>query len=210
MDVFTEKILKFYSEESRDFFWRRAPYNPFQILIVELFLQRTQAKVVDSRILNFITMNTEPEDILNRNRWEIYNQIKNLGLGKTRLNALYEISKYISKNFNGKVPRNQAQLLEIPHIGIYIANATLCFAYNQVIEVIDSNVKRVLGRYFGVETTDNKNLEGLARDLLPPKDYKKYNWGLLDFGALICSPKPKCDICPLRDKCDYHNQGIKR
>lgn len=210
MKFFTEKILKFYSKKSRDFFWRNNLYSPFQVLVTELFLQKTQAESIDSRMDQFIDKYTNPEDILNENREKIYNQIKSLGLGNTRLEALYEISKCISENFGGKVPRNQDKLLEIPHVGRYITNATLCFAYNQRVEVIDSNVKRVLGRYFGLEITDKKadreKLEKLARDLLPKRSYKKYNWGLLDFGALICSPKPKCEICLLRNKCSYYNQ----
>lgn len=212
MEFFTEKILRFYSKNSRDFFWRREPCTPFQILIVELLLQKTQAVTIDARMSLFIDKYMNPGDVLNEHREEIYNQIKILGLGKQRLGALYEISEYISENFCGEVPRNQDKLLKIPHIGRYIANATLCFAYNQRIEVIDSNVKRVLGRYFGIEVTDRKadreKLEETAKSLLPKRSYKKYNWGLLDFGALVCSPKPKCEICPLRIKCKYYNQQI--
>lgn len=209
MDFFTEKILKFYLENSRSFFWREKKFNPFQILITELFLQRTRAETVDSKARDFIKRYSSPEHILSDSEKDIYDQVKDLGLGRRRTQALKEIAKYIHKELNGKIPQNKDKLLGIPHVGKYIANAVLCFTYNQKVEIIDSNVERVFGRYFGIEIVDRKKereeLEMLAKKLLPKKKIKDYNWGLLDFAALICTVKPKCNICSLNSRCQYYN-----
>jgi len=33
---------------------------------------------------------------------------------------------------------------------------------------------------------------------------KLFNWGAIDFSALVCSRKPKCNKCPLKEKCSYY------
>ncbi|GAH05251.1 unnamed protein product [marine sediment metagenome] len=40
--------------------------------------------------------------------------------------------------------------------------------------------------------------------LLPKMDFKHMYWAILDFGYKICSKNnPKCELCPIPDKCFY-------
>jgi len=44
----------------------------------------------------------------------------------------------------------------------------------------------------------------LVRELLPEKEHKYFNWGLIDLGAIVCTYKGfDSGICPVKYLCDY-------
>jgi A/G-specific adenine glycosylase len=75
-------------------------------------------------------------------------------------------------------------------------------------------VYRVLSRYFGIETPINsssgqKEFQALANECIAgTKHPDLYNQGIMEFGALHCTPKkPHCMTCPIADSCYAHNSG---
>ena len=71
---------------------------------------------------------------------------------------------------------------------------------------------RVLSRYFGIETPINssssqKEFQALANECIAgTKHPDLYNQGIMEFGALHCTPKkPHCMTCPIADSCYAHN-----
>jgi A/G-specific adenine glycosylase len=176
-------------------------------MIVELFLKKTKAETVNNFIREFIMRYNCIKKIMTESEKKILRQISPLGLGNQRLKALKELSAYINDNFNDKLPDDITQIMKIPYVGLYTANATLCFGFNKRNPILDVNTSRIISRFFSLDNTkdlrDNKILQDKARKLLPRKNFKEYNWGLLDLGALICKSQPLCKKCPLRKKCDH-------
>lgn len=67
---------------------------------------------------------------------------------------------------------------------------------------MDANIKRVLLRLFGLDPNITaKDLQIKANGFLNLNESFNHNQALIDLGALICSPKPKCAICPLNPYC---------
>ena len=72
---------------------------------------------------------------------------------------------------------------------------------------VDGNVFRVLSRVFGITTPINeskgiKEFKLLADELLNPDDPGTHNQALMEFGALVCTPKnPTCDTCIFNHTC---------
>ena len=72
---------------------------------------------------------------------------------------------------------------------------------------MDGNVYRVLARHYGIETpvgstAAKKEFTALAQSLLPAGRPGDFNQGMMDFGALQCTPAaPPCAICPLAASC---------
>lgn len=79
-------------------------------------------------------------------------------------------------------------LTELPGIGAYVAAAIRCFALEEPVLPLDVNVKRVLRRRFpgGVDISGDAWRAGQA---------------MMEFGQRICSVRPKCAVCPIRDGC---------
>lgn len=68
---------------------------------------------------------------------------------------------------------------------------------------------RVLERFFGprqlVDIRYDPYLQTLARQTVDPEIPQQYNWAVLDLAALVCTPrKPKCEVCPLSQRCSYY------
>ena len=125
--------------------------------------------------------------------------LKVLGLQRQRRTALKRIAEKIVVEYSGKVPLDYDSLMSLPHVGRYIANAVLCFSRNQKRPIVDVNAARVLTRFHGLEMPKDAREEWiwkLAEEMLPEKNWKEYNYGLLDLGALICkSEKIRCCDC---------------
>jgi hypothetical protein len=67
----------------------------------------------------------------------------------------------------------------------------------------DGNVRRVLARFFALERTSPKALQGLAQSLMPEEAHPgEWNQALMELGATVCLPrKPLCGACPLAPRC---------
>ena len=205
---FRDKVKKFYYENKRHFFWRNGSLLPYQIMIVELFLKKTKAETVNKIIFDFIKKYDNNKKILDESEKNILKQISSIGLGNQRTRALKRISEHIHNNFNDELPGDLDKLMKIPYVGLYTANATMCFGFNKISPVLDVNTSRIISRFFSIDNDkdirDNKDMHDKAKKLLPRKNFKEYNWGLLDLSAIKCKPNPKCIKCPLKRKCDYN------
>jgi len=98
-------------------------------------------------------------------------------------------------------------LTELPRVGRYIANTTLCIAQNRPLPVLDRNVVRVYDRVFGEvwPAAESYQWEFTER-LVPNKNPREYNLILLDFGAMICQSEPQCNVCFATEYCTYYQK----
>ena len=44
-------------------------------------------------------------------------------------------------------------------------------------------------------------------DLIDEDDPSSFNQGLMELGATICTPRPKCLLCPVREFCSAYFEG---
>jgi A/G-specific adenine glycosylase len=92
-------------------------------------------------------------------------------------------------------------LTELPGVGPYVAAAIRCFALEQPVLPLDVNVKRVLRRRFpaGVDISG---------------DPWRASQAMMEFGQRICSARPRCEVCPVREECagpgDPADQPVSR
>ncbi|AFL95284.1 hypothetical protein CL1_1081 [Thermococcus cleftensis] len=204
IEFFVNSLLSWYYQNGRNFPWRETR-DPYRILVAELMLQRTKASQVVPVYLEFIK---EFPDVLSLSRASperIREYFSRLGL-EWRAEKVLALAKILAEKYEGRIPCDRKELLSLPGIGQYISAAVLSFACDVPVAVVDSNVVRVLSRYFGVtpkgEGRRDRKILGLASKILPKHSHREYNFAIIDFAALICTPKkPKCKRCPLREKC---------
>ena len=202
-------MLIWHNSNKRNFPWRKTK-NPYHILIAEILLQQTNATKVAKEYSSFIKTFSKPKKLATASKPNVSRFIDRLGLNY-RVNRLINVAKELEGKFNGTVPDTKEKLLELPGVGPYIANAVLASAYNKRAAVLDTNVVRILERFFGVKSfrpraRTDPMLWATAHQLLPKKTdmCKIWNYALLDFGALVCSHYyPRCEDCPCRRRCDY-------
>ncbi|MEM2129636.1 MAG: hypothetical protein QXZ70_03450, partial [Candidatus Bathyarchaeia archaeon] len=194
--------------DKRSFPWRKSK-DPYQILIAEIMLQRTKAEQVVPVFLKFIERFPSPKELNNAKMSEIESYFDKLGL-IWRAKKVKCLSEKLVGDYNGSVPRERSKLLALPGVGDYVADAVRCFAFDEDVAIIDSNVCRVLRRVFGLEPKSEARRSPLykeiAEQLAPRGKCKEYNWAIIDHASDICRPKnPKCEICSLNTICNYYN-----
>jgi len=204
-----ESIIRFYQNEGRKFPWRTS-HSPYVTLVSEILLQKTTSKQVLEVFHEFFRKFPTINSLATADPREIEAIVGKLGLAK-RAGFLKELAETIINELGGKIPDSTKELLKLKGVGLYTANAVLCFAFNKRAPVVDSNVARILRRYFGVEGKKpayaDRQIWKIAEAVLPNKNFREFNYGLLDLAAKYCHPKePECKKCPLRTHCSFRNK----
>jgi len=120
---------------------------------------------------------------------------------------LRRIAQQTLRDHEGHVPNSYDGLLAMDGIGRYTAGAVLSFAFNQDTPILDTNVARLLSRYFGVrgsakQAPVHRRLWQLAAEVIPKGKGYFINQAMMDVGATICTARaPKCSTCMLRRSC---------
>lgn len=209
-------LLEWYQQNGRRFPWRTdaSTVAPFKVLVAELLLQKTRAENVEGIYKRLVSEYPDPASIVKASLAEIQNKIEPLGLHRLRARRLKKICEILMDEFEGRVPPREDDLMKMPGIGPYIANAVLCFAFNRDVPLVDVNIVRIMKRMFSlklpVEPWKKKSLWERVGALIPENRAKEFNYALLDLGSLVCTPRnPRCQTCPLSKFCDYGKSRLK-
>ena len=113
----------------------------------------------------------------------------------------------------GAFPDTLEGIRSLKGVGDYTAAAIGSICFGIPAAVVDGNVYRVLARHFGISTPvgtseAKKEFSQLAQKLLPEDAPAQFNQGMMDFGALQCTPQnPDCLTCPLQASCNAFQTG---
>ena len=198
-------LLHWYKDNKREYAWRNNS-DPWSIYLLEVISQQTQLDRADKYFQKFIKEFPTPNDMATSTFKKVLEMWSGLGYN-SRAKRMFESSKIIAeKPFDDLYPNFQ----QLPGVGPYTENAILSFAYNEKVITEDTNVKRIISRYFG---TDNpkKYIENFSSLLLKNTNSRNLNQAFMDFGSSICKPRnPLCSNCPLKDTCKkYFNYETK-
>ncbi|MDY6936270.1 MAG: A/G-specific adenine glycosylase [Cyanobacteriota bacterium] len=201
---FRRRLRSWGKENLRDFPWRRTQ-DPYRLFVAEFLLQKTNAATVAPIYETLIDRYPYPEQLAAVPIEEVAQILKPLGLF-FRAERLSQSIETIVRSNGGRIPKTEAALLELPGVGKYTARAILAGAFNRRAAVLDTNVARILERFFGIEGERVKSrcklLWAAADEAAPTRYVGRWNLTLLDFGAAVCTARnPQCDRCPLSRQC---------
>jgi len=173
-----------------------------------MMLQRTRADQVKGVYGNFFNEYSSPEEVASTPQEELNTILAPLGLN-WRFSKFKEVAVAISEQCNGEVPAEREELKKLPGVGQYISGIVTSTAFDQPQWIIDSNVVRVFKRFFGLdpdkgEARRHKDFKEHAAEYSKRPNSREANFGLIDFGAIVCKPSsPDCSDCPVSGKCCY-------
>ena len=209
MDGFSETILRWYALYGRDLPWRHTR-DPYPVWLSEIILQQTRVVQGTAYWQRFLERFPRIEDLAAASEDEVLRLWQGLGY-YSRARNLHAAARQVAAM--GAFPRTLEGLRSLKGVGDYTAAAigSICFGLPE--PVVDGNVYRVLARHFGIDTPVGtpeawKTFKALAGRLLPPEDPAAFNQGMMDFGALQCTPQnPGCLTCPLQGTCNAFATG---
>jgi len=123
-----------------------------------------------------------------------------------RADSIIAVARALVKRHGGRVPSKRDELLALPGVGSYLANAVLAFGFGHPATLLDARTSRVIRRYSGRPGARDWQLRiDLNRMAGKQGPNVEFNAALLDLAETVCrATKPTCDRCPLRKSCAHN------
>jgi A/G-specific adenine glycosylase len=205
--VVQRRLLRWYTRHGRDLPWRHTR-DPYRILVSEVMLHQTQVNRVMPKYNEWLTVYPTFEALAAAPLEEVMELWRPLGYN-FRPERLHQIARLVVHELDGKLPNTFEKLVALPGIGRYTAGAILSFAFHRDAPIVDTNVRRLIQRVFGIHdspekaTIVEKEVWRLAETLIPRRKAFIFNQALIDFGALVCTARnPVCPNCLFGDLCE--------
>jgi A/G-specific adenine glycosylase len=204
MDEIRAALLDWFARSGRDLPWRRTR-DPYRIMVSELMLQQTQVDRVIPKYHAFLATFPTLEALAAAPTAEVIRAWSGLGYNRRAVN-MQRTARAVLEEHGGQFPRDVVALLKLPGIGPYTAGAIACFAFEQDVAFMDTNIRRVVQRLFvGPEASvpaGEARLVELAEAAIPAGQGWAWNQAIMELGALICTAgSPTCWRCPVRAGC---------
>lgn len=203
-------LLDWYDRNARALPWR-ASRDPYAIWLSEVMLQQTRVETVLAFHARFLLTLPTLRALADAPEEQVLKLWEGLGYYR-RARNLHRAAKEIVALHGGKLPGDYEALLALPGFGKYTAGAVASIAFGLAYPAVDGNVKRVLSRLCGVRVAVD-GAEGeravweCAGELLDRERPGDWNQALMELGAVVCTPSPKCELCPLEALCDARRAG---
>ena len=186
-----------------DYVWKKYR-DPLKVLIAIVLSIRSKEENTLKSCENLFSKIKTPEDLLNIPEDQVISLIKPCGLPKQKARWIKEIAKYYIDN-HYKLPKNTNELIKLPGVGRKVANVYLSVVYGENVIAVDTHVHRIFNRLGIVSTKTPEETEKELYKIIPKRWWKNINKIFVKFGRNVCLPRnPKCEICPIKNKCKYY------
>ncbi len=187
--IFVRRLIEWWDKNKRDFPWRRTS-EPYAVLIAEVLLRKTTAQQVKKVYSAFLSKYPDPKSLSKADENNLKSLLAPLGMEHRRANLLVRLGKVLVEKYNGAVPTEADDLLQLPGVGMYSANAVLCFAYGRDVPLVDTNVVRVFQRVFGFQSRkkrprEDRTLWNFVASMIPPGNARSFNLAVIDFASAV-------------------------
>ncbi len=203
-----DALLRWYRGHRRDLPWRNTR-SAYRIFLAEMMLQQTQVERVAQRYREFLARFPTVRHLAAAPVAAVIRLWAGLGYNRRAVH-LHRAAQAVVRDHGGRFPKDLAALLDLPGVGPYTARALLSFVDNAPVAVVDTNVRRVVGRIlqrdltaaYGDAGPNPRQFQALADSLAPAAHSARWNQALMDLGSSVCaSRRPDCARCPVEEWC---------
>lgn len=203
MNLKTERIINTLNDLYPDAHCELKHRNAFELLVaVVLSTQTTDERV--NKVTPILFANyPSPNDLANADLRDVEKIIHSIGLYHNKALNIIALSRCLVDKFDGIVPDNRRQLMQLNGVGRKTANVVLSVAYGVPSFAVDTHVSRIAKRLALAKYEDDaKTIEEKLCRKIDRNLWNKTHHQFIFFGRYFCKAKsPSCDICPLIDIC---------
>jgi len=207
-----QRLLEFYGEPT----WR----NPLPALdeLVSTILSQNTNDVNRDRAFDALRARFQTwEEVRDASETEVIEAIRPAGLANQKgpriqkvLQAITEERGSLELSFLKEFSADEAAewLMKFKGVGPKTAAIVLQFSLGKPAFPVDTHVHRITGRLgLRPEKMSADKAHTYLAAQFPPETYYAAHLNLIHLGREICDArKPKCELCPLTDLCDYYQQ----
>jgi endonuclease-3 len=161
--------------------------TPFQLVVAVVMSAQCTDKLVNSVTEELFKKYKSPKDFANADLATLTKEISRVSFFRNKAKNIIAAGKVVVEDFGGKIPKTEKELVRLPGVGYKTAHVVLGELHD-IWEGIatDTHVKRFAKKF---DLTDQKDPTKISKDLealIPKKDWKYVNNGLVLYGRYIC------------------------
>ena len=210
-----ERLLEVYGEP----IWR----NPLPAIdeLVSTILSQNTNDINRDRGYNALRAKFKTwEEVRDAHPQDVIDAIRPAGLANQKGPRIQQVLRSITEergsldlSFLGDltVEESRAWLTRFNGVGPKTAAIVLCFSLGKPAFPVDTHIYRVTGRIgLRPERMTVEQAHPHLESLFPPETYYPAHLNIIRLGREICQARrPRCDVCPLVDLCDYGQAVMK-
>ena len=195
-------LRTWYLNHARPLPWRESP-TLYGTWLSEIMLQQTRVDTGIPKWHAFLEAFPTVHDLAEAAEDDVLKAWEGLGYYR-RARLLHKAAKQVASD--GHFPENHEAWLKLPGVGPYTSAAIASIGLGEPVAAVDGNVQRVISRFFGLDVPVDAQpgatqVQQLARAALHPAHPGDHNQAMMELGALVCTPSPSCEACPLAGDC---------
>ena len=156
--------------------------NIFTLLISVLLSAQCTDVNVNNVTKKIYPIYFKPRHFVKLGRKKIEKLIKKIGIFRIKAKSIYNLSKILIENYNGKVPKTFEELEQLPGVGHKTASVVMSQGFGQPAFPIDTHIHRLAQRW---GLTNGKNVVQTEKDLkrlFPKKNWNKLHLQIIYYG----------------------------
>ncbi len=177
--------------------------RPLELLLATILSAQCSDKQVNRVTRDLFRKYRSASDFANAPLPELEQDIRRIGLFRTKARNIQATCRTLVANHGGDVPRSMEELVALAGVGRKTANVVLGTAFGITSGiVVDTHVARLARRLgFTKETLPERIEEALGR-IVPREFWTLFSHWLIWHGRRRCNArKPDCAGCEIRDLC---------
>ncbi|HVV25618.1 MAG TPA: hypothetical protein VHC21_01110 [Candidatus Saccharimonadales bacterium] len=186
---FQNTVWRYYDQHARrDLPWRRpsadGSFDPYRIMVSELMLQQTQVARVIVKYQEFLERFPAVEALAAAPLGDVLRVWNGLGYNR-RAKFLWQAAGQLARDYGGRFPAKEAELVKLPGIGRATAGAILAYAFDRPVVFVETNIRTVFIHHFFNDRTaiSDKEITELIKKTLPEEQSREWYWALMDYGT---------------------------
>ena len=177
--------------------------SPFELFVATLLSAQCTDVRVNAVTPGLFRKYRRPADYSRASPGELENDIRTTGFFNNKAKSLRRAGEVLERDFGGKLPDREEDLLKLPGVGRKTANVILGNAFGKPAGmVVDTHVGRVARRLGLTREADPVKAETDLNLLVPARERAVLAHRAIELGRTVCMARRAfCERCPLEDIC---------
>lgn len=186
--------------------------NAFELLIAVVLSAQCTDKLVNKVTADLFKKYKKPEDYVAVPLEELQQDIRSIGLYRTKAKNIQKLCQVLIEKYDGEVPQTKSELVQLAGVGRKTANVVASIAFNEPAIAVDTHVERVSKRLGICRWKDSViEVEETLMRKVPREEWSVTHHRLIFFGRYHCKARnPNCPTCPLLDLCREGKKRMKK
>jgi len=186
--------------------------NPFELVIAVLLSAQCTDVLVNKVTKTLFQKYKRPEDYLEVSLEELEQDIRSIGLYRSKAKNIRKLCEVLLHDYQGEVPNTKEELEKLAGVGRKTANVVASVAFGVPSIAVDTHVERVSKRLGICRWKDSVlEVEKTLMRKVPEDEWSDTHHRMIFFGRYHCKARnPECPTCPLLEVCREGQKRMKK